>query len=101
MQNYAQLSKYIAYVQQAHDAACRRYALSHYLSRDMLTVRDSPRNAINALHLQRQLEEVIQADTEMRAALDRANQAAVLCGKPVLSPDALIPLPVTLNPISP
>lgn len=91
MQNYTSLGEYAAYTRQACDAACRRYALSHYLSHDILKIRDTPGDKVDVARLARQLDEIVKADAEMRAALGRANQAAVLCGKPVLSVDALLP----------
>lgn len=73
MQNYTSLGEYAAYTQQARDAACRRYALSHYLSHDILTIRDTPGDKVDVARLARQLDEIVKADAEMRAALGRAN----------------------------
>ncbi|WP_370558578.1 hypothetical protein NMD70_09775 [Edwardsiella tarda] len=91
MQNYTSLGEYAAYTRQARDAACRRYALSHYLSHDILTIRDTPGDEVDVARLAHQLDEIVKADAEMHAALGRANQPAVLCGKPALLADTLLP----------
>lgn len=87
MTNYAALGEYTAYSRQATDAASRRFSLMQNLSHELKRMSESPTDEVNTGRLSGALEDIYQADAEMRAALKRANEAAVLCGeRPVTLP---------------
>lgn len=85
MTNYAALGELTAYSRQAKDAAGRRFALLNNLSVELRRLSEDPVMDVDTDKIQREFSEIGKADAEMRAALDRANQAAALCGEPLLT----------------
>lgn len=81
MTNYAALGEFTAYSRQAKDAASRRFALLHNLSNTLRRQSEDPLIPFAEDKLQADVAEIASADAEMRAALERANQAAALCGE--------------------
>ncbi len=79
--NYSALGEYTAYSRQAKDAASRRYALLHNLSFFLGRLSEQPEEAVDTARIAADTEEIAKADREMRAALERANQAAALAGE--------------------
>lgn len=49
-----------------------------------MRLRDDINSPFTENSLQAELESIVRADREMRAALAQANEAAALCGKPPL-----------------
>ncbi|ASA52384.1 hypothetical protein HU47_24945 [Salmonella enterica subsp. enterica serovar Abaetetuba] len=84
MTNFAKLGEFTAYSEQAYNAAYCRYALMHNLSQTLMRLRDDINSPFTENSLQAELESIVRADREMRAALAQANEAAALCGKPPL-----------------
>ena len=84
------LGCFIAYLQQACDAADRRFALLTCLSLTLAQKAKQPGLPLFADELASQLDAAAAADTEFYAALDFANQYAGLCGKPMLAPGDFI-----------
>ncbi|MFX2607051.1 hypothetical protein [Enterobacter mori] len=85
MTNYAALGEYTAYSEQARDAAGRRFAYAKNLSTQLRLLADRPEGGVNQQELQRAVDDIAAADREMNAALERANQSAPLCNKPLLT----------------
>lgn len=81
MTNYAMLGEYTAFSMQAKDAGCRRFACMHNLGQMLIRLSEQAETPLDEASIAKQMNEIQQADTEMRAALERANQAAKLCGK--------------------
>jgi DNA-binding transcriptional regulator PaaX len=79
--NYQALGEYTAFKQQARDAADRRFALLHNLAAAVQALARKPGTAIEGERLAEILREAEAADRELRAALERANAAAPLCGE--------------------
>lgn len=85
MTNYAMLGEYTAFSEQAKDAARRRFACMHNLGQTLMNLSERAEMPFDETAATAQLSEIQKADIEMRAALERANQAAKLCGKPELT----------------
>lgn len=85
MTNYAALGEFTAYSRQAKDAASRRFALLHNLSDSLRGLSEDPLIPLAEDKLQSDIADIARADAEMRAALERANQAAALCGESPLA----------------
>lgn len=85
MKNYMMLGEYTAFSEQAKDAARRRFTYLHDLGRALVNVSERAEMPFDETAVAEQLSEIQKADTEMRAALERANQAAKLCGKSELT----------------
>lgn len=83
--NYQALGEFTAYKQQARDAADRRFALLHNLAAELQKLSRQPGTAVERERLAERLREIEAADREFRAALERANAAAPLCGEAELS----------------
>lgn len=79
--NYAALGEHTAYSRQARDAASRRFALLHNLSARLAQLSERTEEAVDTDAVALAMEEIAKADREMRAAFDRANQAAALAGE--------------------
>lgn len=84
--NYAALGEYHAHKTQANDAANRRFALLHNLGSQLLRAAGQTVKATDMGAIKEQLAEIAAAEREFHAAIERANQAAPLCGEPDLSP---------------
>ena len=83
--NYAALGEFTAYSRQAKDAADRRFALLHNLSGRLARLAEAPGEVFDLAQTVRDAEAVSAADRELRAALERANQAADLAGEQPIS----------------
>ncbi len=82
------LSEYLAYRQQASEAADRRFALLTVLALTLAQRAKQPGMPLFAAELAMHLDAAVDADDEFIAALDRANLAAPLCGQSPLEPRA-------------
>ncbi|WP_337050195.1 hypothetical protein [Serratia fonticola] len=85
MTNYTKLGEYTAYLEQSKDAAHRRYSLLHNMASRLSNLKERPEPVITMDDLSLELQEIVKADREMRVALEEANRAGALCGKPELS----------------
>ena len=81
-QNYQALGEYAAHKRQAIEAAKTRFAYLTVLGRNLIESADKPEQAILEADIQKTLDSIFRYDREMRAALNRANTAAPLCGEP-------------------
>lgn len=89
MTNYTMLGEYIAFSEQAKDAANRRFAEMHNLGQELMRLAGEPERNFDETEMQRRLKAISAADAEMKAALQKANEAAPLCGKPAIHPSSL------------
>lgn len=80
-QNYAALGEYHAYKKQANDAATRRFIALSNLAGQARKLAGEPGQALDAVALRGAVDEAVAAEREMLAAIERANQAADLCGE--------------------
>ncbi|WP_312836805.1 hypothetical protein [Pantoea sp.] len=78
MINYSKLGEYTAFKRQAQDASVRRLYLT-VLSDKADALRTCLSEPVYSVEFTNLLEKIRRADTEMRAALQAANQAAALC----------------------
>ena len=79
--NYAAYGEHQAHVAQARDAAGRRFAHLKNAAVDLNPAADKPELDVAALAAVVALQRAIDADREMRAAVERANAVAPLCGQ--------------------
>lgn len=79
--NYLAYGEYIAYSRQSSDAAARRFALLINISSMLQIYAENPALDIDTKIVQRHINNMFIADREMRAAYERANQSAALCGE--------------------
>lgn len=83
--DYAALGEYTAFSDKARDAARRRYAemcnLSNYLAKQAI----SPDSVTNHDEVLSSVNRIIDAEREMRNAVERANLLAQACYKPRLT----------------
>ena len=84
--NHQALGDFVAYRQQASDAADRRFALLICLSITLSQKARQPDQPMSGDDLTRQLDDAITADEEFIAALDCTNLYAHLCGKQPMEP---------------
>ena len=84
--NYQALGEHTAYTAQAKNAADKRFALLHNLGGDMIQAAKNPQKPFDMDQIRQQLDVAASADREMKAAIERANQAAALCGEPNFDP---------------
>lgn len=90
MTNYAALGEYTAYAEQTKNAAGRRYAYMNNLANELRKLAEKPEENANLSRLNESMSDIIAADREMRAALERTNQAAPLCNKPTVTLSDLV-----------
>ncbi|KAB7715521.1 hypothetical protein GBN32_00665 [Plesiomonas shigelloides] len=88
--NYTKLGEFTAYSEQAKSASYRRYALLHNLAGDLFRWKECVDEPLDRARIDRTLDEIAQADEEMRAAVEYANQAALFCGKPKITLSDLV-----------
>lgn len=81
MINYAKLGEYTAFKRQARDAASVRRSYLTVLSDKADTLSTCISMPFDSKEFTELLEKIHRADTDMRAAIDTANQAAPLCGE--------------------
>ena len=87
--NYQALGELTAYTAQAQDAAQRlRSHLYHLLGQVQAAASFEPSGS-NLAIIRYTVDDAERAQRELRAALQRANQAAALCGRPDVDPGAL------------
>jgi len=79
MINYSKLGEYTAFKRQAQDAASVRRSYLTVLSDKADALRTCLSEPVDSAEFTNLLEKIRRADTEMRAALEAANQAAALC----------------------
>lgn len=87
MTNYIALGEYTEYNNRARKAAGRRYALMCSLAHLLAHQAERPGDMLQMYVIELLLAGITEADNEMRAAIDRANQSASLCSKPAITPD--------------
>ena len=92
MTNYSALGEYTAYAAQARDAALRRCALLNNLAATLRRQAERPADPFDSDAHRSALDDIDAACRELSAALDRANQAAALCGERAITVDALVRL---------
>ena len=81
MTNYAKLGEYTAFKKQAQDAAERRRTCLAMLERKAEKLKRFQSDSIDRDELTQLIDDAVKAEKEMRAAMDVANQAALLCGE--------------------
>ncbi|WP_141109684.1 hypothetical protein [Escherichia albertii] len=89
MTNYMALGEYTAYSEQARDAAGRRFAYMKNLASQLNRMAEQPDMVVQEDALSRDIADIIASEKEMRAAMEKANAAAPLCNKPILTADCL------------
>ena len=83
--NYQALGEYHAYKKQAEDAANTRFAMLHNLSMLAGNLAKNPAKMADFAEIHESVKQIEAADDEMNAAIDKANQAAPLCGEKTIS----------------
>lgn len=83
--NYQALGEYHAYRKQAEDAADARFAMLHNLSTLAASLAKNPSKPVFFEEIRESVNKIEAADDEMNAAIDKANQAAPLCGEKNIS----------------
>lgn len=89
MKSYAMhssmLYEYTALSEQAKDAMLTRNTYMRYLAESLVSLSERPEMPFDETEFVGLFGNILKVDTEMRTALERANQAAKLCGKPELT----------------
>lgn len=81
-ENYQALGEHTAYIEQAKDAAQRRFGALYNAAHQLRQRAERVEDPLDVQTLKDMLDACAAADREMRAALERANQAGALCGRP-------------------
>ncbi|NUH53994.1 UNVERIFIED_ORG: hypothetical protein FHU00_3958 [Citrobacter freundii] len=89
MTNYIALGEYTAYSEQARNAAGRRFAYMKNLACQLNRMAEQPDTVVQEEALRSAVADIIASDKEMRAALEKANASAPLCGKPDITLNSL------------
>ena len=82
--DYAALGEYTAFSDKARDAARRRHAEMCNLSSYLATQAQSPESETNHNEVLSAVNRMLDAEREMRKAVERANLLAQACYKPPL-----------------
>lgn len=91
MTSYTAHGEYTACSAQARDAAGRRFAYMKTLANELNKMAEQPDMVVQEDALSRVIADIIASEKEMRAAMEKANAAAPLCNKPILTADCLRP----------
>ncbi len=83
--NYTALGEHTAFSGQAKRAAERRITWINNLMHDLRRARDDNPQAIDTAALHARIDDIEQADIELRDALARTNRAGAECGQRALS----------------